>query len=200
MADIDYYFATLSPFSYLAGQRLEEIAARHGAKIAYKPIDIMALFARTGGVPPKDRHPSRIEYRAQELQRQMRKTGLPLNMKPAFWPTNAAPSSYAIIAAGRAGGGDLGALCHGILRACWAEERDIAQDEVIRDCLSSAGFDPGLADSGLLAGAETYAANLEEAVERGVFGAPFYITADGQRFWGQDRLDDLDAHLAEMKG
>ena len=50
---IDYYFSTLSPFSYLAGQRLEEIAARHGAAITYKPFDIMTLFARTGGTPPR---------------------------------------------------------------------------------------------------------------------------------------------------
>ena len=67
---------------------------------------------------------------------------------------------------------------------------------MIKACLSEAGFDPSLADSGLLAGAETYAANLEEAVNRGAFGAPFFITDDDQRFWGEDRLDDLEAHLA----
>jgi len=67
---------------------------------------------------------------------------------------------------------------------------------VIRDCLAAAGFDPTLADRGLLAGAEAYAANLEEAVARGVFGAPFFITDDDARFWGQDRLGDLEAHLA----
>ncbi|WP_170339957.1 2-hydroxychromene-2-carboxylate isomerase [Ruegeria arenilitoris] len=199
MADIDYFFATLSPYSYLAGLRLEEIAAKHGATIAYKPVDIIALFGRTGGVPPKDRHPSRIEYRAQELVRQAKKTGLPFNLQPAHWPTNAAPSSYAIIAAIQDGSGDVGKLCHSFLRACWAEDKDIAQDDVIRDCLAGAGFDPALADSGLLVGAETYAANLEEAVDRGVFGAPFYITQDDQRFWGQDRLDDLDQHLATLK-
>ncbi|KUJ73399.1 2-hydroxychromene-2-carboxylate isomerase [Ruegeria marisrubri] len=200
MADIDYFFATLSPYSYLAGTRLEEFAAKHGATIAYKPVDIVALFGRTGGTPPKDRHISRIEYRAQELVRQAKKLGMKLNLQPAHWPTNAAPSSYAIIAAIRDGSGDVGQLCHSILRACWAEEKDIAEDAVIRECLEKAGFDPGLADSGLLVGAETYAANLEEAVDRGVFGAPFYITSDGQRFWGQDRLDDLDAHLAEIRG
>ncbi|MTI00458.1 2-hydroxychromene-2-carboxylate isomerase [Roseibium sp. RKSG952] len=200
MADIDYFFATLSPYSYLAGMRLEEVAAKHGATIAYKPLDIIALFGRTGGTPPKDRHISRIEYRAQELLRQSRNLGMDFNLQPAHWPTNAAPSSYAIIAAIQDGSGDVGKLCHSILRACWAEDKDIAQDDVIRDCLTRAGFDPKLADSGLLLGAETYAANLEEAVDRGVFGAPFYITPDGQRFWGQDRLDDLDRHLAEAKG
>lgn len=196
MAHIDLYFSTISPYAYLAGLRAEEVAANHGATITYKPLDIIALFARTGGTPPKDRHFSRQDYRAQELVRQAKKAGLPFNLKPAHWPTNPAPSSYAFIAAQNAGGGDLGKLAHAFLRACWAEEKDIADDQVIRDCLTEAGFDPSLADSGLLQGAEIYSANLEEAVERGVFGSPFYITDQDQRFWGQDRIDDLDATLA----
>lgn len=195
MAQIEYYFSTISPFAYLAGTRLEDIAARHGAEILYKPLDIQALFPRTGGVALKDRDDSRKAYRLQELRRQSAKTGLPLNPQPMFFPTNAAPSSYAIIAAQKAGGGDPGKLVHAILRACWAEEKDIAEDAVIRAALEEAGFDPGLADSGLLSGAETYAANLEEAVGKGVFGSPFYVVGD-ETFWGQDRLDDLDLHLA----
>ena len=131
MAHIDYYFATLSPYTYLAGTRFEEVAKKHGATVAYKPLDIMALFSRTGGTPPKDRHPNRVEYRAQELVRQGKKLNMPFNLKPAHWPTNAAPSSYAIIAAQNTGGGDLGALVHAILRAVWSEEKNIAEDDVV---------------------------------------------------------------------
>lgn len=196
MVQIDYFFGTISPYAYLAGMRMEEIAEKHGASITYKPVDLISLFSRTGGVPPKERHESRQAYRLQELRRQSVKAGLPMNLRPAHWPTNAAPSSYAIIAAIKAGGGDIGALVHGILRACWAEERDIAQDDVVRDCLSGAGFDPDLADKGMLASAETYMRNLEDAVSAGVFGAPFYVVDGGERFWGQDRLDDLDLFLA----
>ncbi|MEL7260862.1 MAG: 2-hydroxychromene-2-carboxylate isomerase [Pseudomonadota bacterium] len=196
MAHIDYYFSTLSPYTYLAGNRFETVVAQHGASVTYKPMDVIALFGRTGGTPPKDRHPNRIAYRAQELVRQAKKHDLPFNLQPAHWPTNAAPSSYAIIAAQNAGGGDLGRLVHAVLRAVWAEDKDIAQDDVVKACLTEAGFDPGLADRGLLSGAETYAANLEEAVKAGVFGAPFYIVGGDQRFWGQDKIDDLDAHLA----
>ena len=196
MAHIDYYFSTISPFTYLAGTRMEGVARKHGATIAYKPVDIMALFGRTGGVSPKDRHESRKEYRAQSLLRTAKKLGMPFHLQPAHWPTNAAPSSYAIIAAAQAGGGDLAELVHGFTRAVWAEEKDIAEDSVVKTCLTDAGFDPGLADSGLLAGAETYAANLEDAVSAGVFGAPFYVVDGGQRFWGQDSLEDLDLHLA----
>lgn len=194
MATIDYYFATLSPYCYLAGTRLEEVAARHGAVINYKPYDIMQGFARTGGTMPADRHPSRVEYRAQELPRQAKKLGMPFNLKPAHWPTNGAPSAYAFIAAQNAGGGDLGLLAHVITRAVWAEEKDIAQEDVIRACLVEAGFDPALADSGLLEGAETYARNLEDAVTAGAFGAPFYVI-DDQRFWGQDRVEDVGLYL-----
>ena len=196
MPHVDYFFATISPFTYLTGTRPGEIAAAHGATITYKPLDIMGLFSRTGGTPPKDRHPNRQEYRLQDMRRRAAVAGLPLNPKPAFWPTNPAPSSYAIIAAQNAGGGDLAALVHGFGAACWAEERNIAEDDVIRDCLRAAGFDPKLADSGLMTGADTYAANLEEAVQRGAFGAPFFITDKDERLWGQDRLDDLDAVLA----
>jgi 2-hydroxychromene-2-carboxylate isomerase len=199
MANIDYYFGTISPFAYLAGDRLERIAARHGAAITYKPLDILQLFDRTGGVRPADRHPSRMDYRAQELPRWADHLGLPLNLKPAFWPANMAPSSYAIIAAQGAGGGDTGGLVQGFLRAVWAEDRDISDDTVIRDILSAHGFDPALADKGLFVGAETYGRNLEQAVEAGVFGSPFYVVREsGQKFWGQDRLDFLDRHLASL--
>lgn len=197
MAHIDYFFATISPFTYLAGTRFEEIAQRHGATVTYKPLDVIALFGRTGGTPPAQRHPSRQEYRLQEMRRQAAKAGLKLNLKPAHWPTNPAPAAYALIAAQKAGGGDLGKLQHVFGRSCWADEKDIADNAVIRTCLEEAGFDPSLADSGLLAGAEEYAANLEEAVNRGAFGAPFYIVTDSdERFWGQDRLDDLDLYLS----
>ena len=196
MAHITYYFATISPYTYLAGTRFEEVVKKHGATVTYKPLDIIALFGRTGGTPPKDRHPARQEYRAQELVRQAKKLGMPFNLKPAHWPTNMAPSSYAFIAAQNAGGGDLGALVPAFTTACRADEKDIAEDAVIRECLEAAGFDPALADSGLLVGAETYAANLEEAVSAGAFGAPFYIVDDGARFWGQDRIEDLDLHLS----
>lgn len=196
MAHIDYYLSTYSPSVYLAGVRLEQIAAKNGASIAYKPLDVITLFGRTGGIAPKDRHESRKEYRLQELRRQAKKAGKPIKMQPAFWPVNGAPSAYALIAAINAGQGDIGALAHGFARACWEEDRNIADDAVVRAVLTENGFDPALADTGLMQAADTYTANLEEAVQRGVFGVPFYIVDGAERFWGQDRLDDLDAYLA----
>ena len=199
MAHIDYYFGTGSSWAYLAGARLEEIATRHGATITYKPLDLLQLFDRTGGTRPAERHPARKEYRLQEMRRWADHLGMPMQMNPAFWPVNTAPSSYAIIAAQEAGDGDLAALVRSFLRACWAEDENIADDAVIRAKLAAADFDPALADKGLFIGAETFGRNLEQAIDAGVFGSPFYVVREsGERFWGQDRLDFLDRHLATL--
>ncbi|MEO0912840.1 MAG: 2-hydroxychromene-2-carboxylate isomerase [Pseudomonadota bacterium] len=194
MAHIDYYFTPISPFSYLAGLGLEEVAAKHGATVAYKPFNLMELGKETGFVPPKDRHPNRQKYRLQELTRIAEHAGLPITLQPAYWPANPVPSSTAIIAAAKAGGGDLGALVHGLMRACWAEEKDIGDDAVVAACLEAAGFGAELAGAGMLEGVEVFQRNTEEALKAGVFGAPFYIVGE-EGFWGQDRLAYLDRHL-----
>ena len=196
MAAIDYYLSPISPWAYLAGERLESIAEKHGATVTYRPLDIMALFDRTGGTRPESRHPARLAYRGQELPRWAEHLGMPLRMDVTL--TNPAPASYAIIAA-QAQGGDVGGLVRRLLEARFVDGRDIAEDNVIRGALEASGLDPALADSGLFVGAETYGRNLERAVEAGVFGVPFYHVLDSdQRFWGQDRLDFLDRHLGTL--
>lgn len=192
---VDYFFSVVSPWVYLSGQRLQEVAARHGAEIAYRPLDANALFPRMGGQALAERHESRRAYRLQELARWSARLGLPLNLRPRHFPTNPAPASFAVIAAAKAGGGDMGELIHALGRAVWAEDRDIADDAVIGDCLEAAGFARGLGGWQAMAEAETYAANLEEAVRRGVFGVPSYLLGE-QIFWGQDRLEFLEAALA----
>ena len=194
MTHIDYYLTPISPWTHMAGTRPARIARAAGASLRYKPLDPTALFQRTGGKVLAERHDSRKAYRVQELARWATRLEMPIRLQPAFFPTNPAPASYAIIAAQETGGGDMTALVTGLTRACWEEDRNIAEDEVIRDCLSAAGFDPGLAFSGMLQGAEIYARNLEDAVADGVFGVPFFKVGEAS-FWGQDRLDFLAAHL-----
>lgn len=199
MAQIDYFFAVMSPFVYLAGDRLEAIAARQGATVRYVPIDAPALFPRTGGQVLAERHESRKAYRLQELARWSKRLGMKLDLQPFFFPVNPAPASYAIIAAQAAGGGDLGALVRAFPRAVWAEGRNIADDGVVKAILAENGFDPAVADRGMFTAADVYVRNLDEAVARGVFGVPFYIVGE-EKFWGQDRLELLEEHLAGVRG
>jgi 2-hydroxychromene-2-carboxylate isomerase len=190
MPHIDYYLTPMSPYVHMVGNRAADIAKAAGATLRYKPLDPAALFKRTGGQMLADRHDSRKAYRLQELARWAKRLDIPLTLRPAHFPTNPAPASYAIIAAQEAGGGDVTALVTSLTRAIWEQERNIADDDVIRDCLSGAGFDPALAFSGMLQGAEIYARNLEDAVAGGIFGIPSF-KLDDQIYWGQDRLDFL---------
>lgn len=198
MARIDYYFSLLSPFTYLAGLELERIADRQGAEIAYHPFDIMEVFGATGGVPMAKRHPARLEYREQELRRIVRRKGLKFNLKPRHWPVDATVASCTVLAAAAKTGEDetdTGALAHALLKAVWAEEKDISDADTVRQVVRDLGLDPGLvmeANDHL----DEYRATTAEAIERGVFGSPFYIVDDGEKFWGQDRLAELEAHLA----
>ena len=199
MAHIDYYFSLLSSYTYLAGDRFAQIAAAHGATVRYKPFDILTMMDRVGAPRPAERSDARKVYRLQELKRFAEALGKPMNFQPAFWPTNAAPASYAVIAAQEAGGGDLDGLVQRFLKAVWEEDRDIADDAVITEALKASGFDPMLSMTGMLKGAETYTQNLEEGLKAGIFGSPFYIVTDtDERFWGQDRLEMLDAYLASL--
>ena len=195
MAQIEYFLTPMSPWVYLAGDRLEAIAARQGASVRYVPLDAPALFPRTGGQVLAERHDSRKAYRLQELVRWSKRLGMKLDLQPFFFPVNPAPASYAIISAQAAGGGDLAGLVRAFPRAVWAEGRNIADDEVVKAILAENGFDPAVADRGMFTAADTYVRNLEEAVARGVFGVPFYIVGE-EKFWGQDRLELLEDYLA----
>lgn len=196
MKIVDYYFSVLSPFTYLAGDRLERICASHGASIAYRPMDIMSLFAHTGGVPPKDRHPARQAYRLQDLERTARCLRMPINLNPAHWPTDPGPASRAIISAIASGGGDVGLLVRAVLRSCWADQRNIAEPDVVADCLGEAGCTITPDDD---AAASVLVGNTEQAIAANVFGAPSYVV-DGQVMWGQDRLEHLDVVLSGDQG
>ena len=196
MTRIDYYFSVLSPFAYLAGNRLETLAGLHNANINYKPMDIMDLFGRTGGVPPKDRHASRKLYRLQELRRIAQMNDMPLNLNPAHWPTDPVPASTVIIRVNLDGGRGTGQLVQEILASVWARERNIAEIEVVNDCLANAGCD---ADASEMISDEKLCRilkdNTDDAERNNVFGSPTYVVED-LVFWGQDRLSHLDAWLS----
>ena len=199
MTQVEYFLAIQSPFVYLAGKRPAEIAIKYGVPLRYRPLDMLQLFARTGGKPRTERHPSRQDYGLQDRMRLARKLGVEMVEKPLHWSASTAPASFALIAAQAAvdkgAQGDLAGLLLSFGRALWAEEKDVSDDGVIRAALQQNGFDPSLADRGLLMAAEAYGANLEDAVSAGVFGVPFFVVGQ-EKFWGQDRLDDLDLHLA----
>lgn len=194
--EIDYYISLNSPWTYLGSRRLEEIVQAHRVEVRVKPVDFATIFPSTGGLPLAKRAPERQAYRLVELARWREVRGLPLNLHPKFFPAAEGTAACAVIAAGEAGGDPL-KLAHAILRAVWAEERNIADPGTL-DALADETGHQGPDITAKAADEEVrrkYRDLTAEALAAGVFGAPTYIFA-GEMFWGQDRLDFLDRALA----
>src|ERR1700675_3453118 len=125
---IDYYFTPISPYTYLGHERFLEIAARHGATVAVKPVDYGRIFPVSGGLPLKQRAPQRQAYRLTELERWSKHLDKALNVKPKFFPVSPDAAAKWIIAAQARGAADALRLAGALLRAVWAEERDISDE------------------------------------------------------------------------
>lgn len=197
---IDYYFWMNSDWAYLGADRLERIAADHGVSIRYMPVDLPDVYRRTGGQLLSDRAPERQAYRIVELRRWCRTLGIHVNPMPKYMCPNADAASRIVIAA------DMMKLpvvplYKAILRAEWCEERDISDPAELRRILSACGLDV----NAILATADTpdveklYRTYTDDAVKAGVFGSPSYVF-NGELFWGQDRLDMLEAAIAASGG
>jgi 2-hydroxychromene-2-carboxylate isomerase len=194
---IDYFFSPVSPWSYLGHQRFTEMAARYAAKINVKPVDYGKVFPASGGLPLKQRAAQRQAYRLLELRRFREHLGVPLNLEPRFFPTPAEAASLFIIAADQRHGSDAALrLAHAFMRACWTEERNIADGATLQDICASQGIDAGALAVADGKAAAAYQAYTQEAIDRQVFGAPTYIV-DDEPFWGQDRLEFVERALAK---
>lgn len=186
---IDYYLGPISPFSYMGGERLANLARESGAVVNVLPIDLTKVFPATGGLPLKQRSPQRQAYRMAELHRWRDYLGIPLIPEPKYFPANANPASLMIIAA-RVQDLDALTLSQQILRAVWVNELNIADPDTLIGIAQDIGMDGNdlmtrSADPDIAA---EYERNTQLAIERGVFGVPTYVI-DDELFWGQDRLD-----------
>jgi 2-hydroxychromene-2-carboxylate isomerase len=193
---LDHYFWLNSDWALLGADRLEALARRHDLRIRHRPIDLPAVYARTGGIPLHQRSPERQAYRIIELRRWCARLGIRINPSPAVMCPDAGLASCLVIAADREGL-DVAGLSRAILVAEWCEDRDISDPATLREILTARGLDAGK----LLAAARTpeitarYRRHTDEAVAAGVFGSPTYIWR-GEPFWGQDRLEMLEERIA----
>ena len=196
---VDYYLAPQSPWTYLGHQRFADIARAAGARINVLPVDIGGkVFPVSGGLPLSQRAPQRQAYRLLELKRFSGHLGMPLNLHPKYFPVSGDDASRLIIAVDLHEGSDAAmALTGAVLRAVWAEERNIADAGELAAMLAACALPAArLDDSHSAAVQQRYEADSQRAVSTGVFGAPSYVIAD-EIFWGQDRLDFVQRRLAQ---
>ena len=194
---VDYYLAPQSPWAYLGHQRLAEIVQNSGATVRVMPIDLGGkVFPISGGLPLGQRAPQRQAYRLVELQRFSEHLNAPLNLKPKYFPVGGDDAARLIIAADLAHGAPAAMKVAGaILGACWAQERNIADEKVLAALLAEQNLPAALLEqSHSQAAQERYERYTQAAIDAGVFGAPSYVI-DGEIFWGQDRLDFVERAL-----
>ncbi len=191
---IDFYFDLSSPYSYLAATQLEAIANRHGATIAWKSLVLAAVFKAQGNVMPAVCVP-KAQYMVKDLARWAEHYGVPFQMSSRF-PLPTIRGMRLIIAAESSG--RSGELAKSLFTGMWERDLDISSDAVLRTLVSECG----LSADELMAATETSAvkdklrAYTDEAISRGVFGAPAMMV-DGELFWGNDRLHFLEQQLTK---
>jgi 2-hydroxychromene-2-carboxylate isomerase len=194
---IQYFFTPNSPWAYLGHDRLMMLAKYYGALVEPKPFDLGKVFSVSGGLPLAQRAPQRQAYRLHELRRWSDLVGLPLNPQPKFFPVAPDAAAKLVIAALHSGGADIALeLAGDIMRAVWAEEKNIADDVTLAELAGDCGLDGRMLlvtsrDASVQA---EYECLTDEAIAAGVFGVPWYIV-DGHGFWGQDRLDFVERQL-----
>jgi 2-hydroxychromene-2-carboxylate isomerase len=195
---VDYYFTIGSPWSYLGHARFAALLEKHRARVNVKPVDFTKIFAVSGGLPLKARAPQRQAYRLVELPRWRDFLGVPLVVEPKHFPFRPDASVRAVIAADVVKGPAVAMkLAYALMQGCWVQDRDLGDAATVQAICAERDVDPAaLAEVAVAADAQAkYELYTEEAIARGVFGAPSYVVGD-EIFWGQDRLDFLDRRLA----
>ena len=197
MTAIDFYFDFTSPYSYLAAEQIGPLAARHGRAVDWKPVLLGALFKACDGAPLTALHPWKAGYSIMDFERSARFLGLPyrhpdpfpqathLAARALLWvkanrPQQAEPFALAVFRTVFVHGGaanDTGALA-----------RIAADLGLDAQALVAATHDPAWKQALVQAN--------EQAAAQQVFGAPMLVL-DGERFWGADRLAQLEARLQE---
>ena len=189
--NIDYYFTIVSPWAYIGDALFKATARKHRAKIVYRPVNLGEVFPASGGLPLAKRHPLRVAYRTMELKRWREKRGLLFALKPAGWPfdpTLADGCALALIARGV----DPAPYVSAAFKAVFEGEKNLGDADEIASVLTGVGLPAQeiLAEARGEAVKAAYAANVQRALEAGVFGSPSYVL-DGEIFWGQDRIEAL---------
>ncbi len=192
--EVEFFFDYGSPTSYLAYTQMPGIAERTGARVIGRPMLLGGVFKAIGNHSPAT-IPAKAVWMGRDMARFAERYGVPFGRNPHF-PTNTLALMRGAVLAGRDDW--LLAYSDAVFAAIWADGRNMGDRAVVDQVLGRAGFDPAWFRAGIAAPsvkAELKAAT-EEAVERGCFGAPTFFI-DGELYFGQDRLDFVEAALAD---
>jgi 2-hydroxychromene-2-carboxylate isomerase len=178
-----------STYSYIAAMRVQDAAASQGVDVAWRPFLLAPIFGAQGLTDsPFNVFADKGRYMWRDMERLCADYGLPFR-RPTSFPRNGLLAARLAVVGVREGWGP--AYIRGVYTANFVEDRDITDASVLAPIVMAAGGNPETAfnDAATDAAKTALRRQTDEAQTRGVFGAPSFITADGELFWGHDRLD-----------
>jgi 2-hydroxychromene-2-carboxylate isomerase len=190
---IEFFFDFSSPYGYIASRLIDDLAARHGREVTWKPILLGAIFKLTGSAPLTT-IPLKSDYSQRDFPRTARFYGVPFTM-PAQFPFSGVQANRAFYWLDGTDPKAARALAHALYD--WAfSGHDIASPEAVIEIAAGLGIDRAAVAAGMASpeAKERTRAENDAAVARNVFGSP-YIVVDGEPFWGSDRLDQIEKWL-----
>ncbi|WP_426013620.1 2-hydroxychromene-2-carboxylate isomerase [Caulobacter sp. DWR2-3-1b2] len=187
---IEFWYEFGSTYSYPAAMRVERLAEQAGVTVEWRPFLLGPLFHEQQGLTdsPFNTFPVKGDYMWRDLQRVCDMEGLPL-VRPSQFPRNGLLAARVAICGLEEGW--TPAFSRAVYQANFVDDQDISQAEVLAPLIASVGAGP----DAVLAAANTdpikarLKDHVRQAQERGLFGAPSFVTADGELFWGNDRLE-----------
>jgi len=191
---IEFWFDFSSPYSYLASEKIDDLAARFGRRVKWRPILLGAVFQHLGTVS-LTRQPGQGDYAPHDMARSARFLGIPFRMPSRFpLPTQAAARAYYWLhdrdcALARR-------FAQAVFRAYYVDDRDISAPATVVEIAASLGVAAAELEAALAEPAvkERLKTETEAAIARGLFGAP-WIVVDNEVFWGADRLPQIERWL-----
>ena len=195
---VEFFFDFGSPTTYLAYTQLPKLAAA-GADLVWRPMLLGGVFKATGNSSPVT-VPAKGRWMGDDLLRWARRYGVPFTFNPHF-PVNTLTLMRGAVGMQLRQPDSFARYVDAMFNAMWVAPRNLGDPAVLAATLSQAGFDAD-AFTALVGDAEVKSrliSTTEEAVARGVFGAPTCFV-DGQMFFGQDRLDFVREALTARSG
>jgi 2-hydroxychromene-2-carboxylate isomerase len=193
---IEFLFDFSSPYSFLASEQIEPLAARHGRTVVFQPILLGAVFKASGSAPLTEQYGPKAGYSVHDFERSARFAGVRYR-HPSKFPIGAVTASRAVLWLRQHRPDQASPFVHAVFRAFFQDDRDISDASVVAEIAQSLG----IGGPALIEGTQEAAIKdalrkaVEDAIASGVFGAPTIIV-DGEMFWGNDRLPQIERWLA----
>ncbi|HSJ99131.1 MAG TPA: 2-hydroxychromene-2-carboxylate isomerase [Myxococcota bacterium] len=190
MATLEFFFDCSSPWTYLAFDRIEALAAETGADLVWRPILVGGVFNAVNPSVYESRAkpvPAKARYYAKDLGDWVRRSGLRVGTPKPF-PVNSVKAMRGAYVALDAG--CLAPYARAVFESYWGELRDISRDEVLADVVARVGLEREAFFAALASPAlkDRLRASTDELVARGGFGSPTMFVDGDDMYFGNDRL------------